>query len=143
MERLMFEQGHYRWHAFASDEELAERKRETLHAIMATDPHDPKRKQLLKDLVELRTEEDYRLDPYDLNDQRDDFDGVPFPLNDMSMMVRSIHEGICPTCGRQFVRMEHEDVGSRWDWTSMTGYCVQGHEHVAEPNEIDSDWVAW
>ena len=85
-----------------------------------------------------------------------DFDGEAFPLQEMGSMVRCIHEGACPTCGRpteliesKLVKVEkmahdgsYEYVYQPHGLKSDTVVCSKGHKHTAEPTYI-GDWVAW
>lgn len=139
---LKYENARERRHNLSSPQALQARKSELLAKMKNVTTGDA-RAYLLQELVLLKKEEAYRMEPYDLGMAYDNFDGKAFPITDMATMVRCVHEGVCPTCGRDFDSIVLEDVGSKWDWQRMTGTCFAGHVHTAEPNECDNDWVAW
>lgn len=140
---LKYESARERRHNLMSPAAIQARKRELLAKMKIATSGDA-RSYLLKELVLLRKEEAYRMEPYDLGPAHDNFDGYSFPIADMAMMVRCIHEGVCPTCGRDFVTITVEESEDElWGMDRFTGTCFAGHEHCAEPNESNTDWVAW
>lgn len=142
-ELLKYTNAHERKHNLVSNSELDRLMSDALERFKAAGLNKERRAYWLAQIVNIRKERAYRENPYDLGPWCESYEGKAFPLTYEPDMVRCIHEGICPTCGRAFDKFEMESVGSRWDWDSMTGVCFAGHKHTAEPNESDNDWVAW
>jgi len=90
------------------------------------------------------------------------FDGISFPTEDATEIVRCVHEGVCPICGRhaflvgmERVKVEHvepvrvvDEFPEYYDWLpehdgrmETTVECGAGHKAVASPTL--HDWSGW
>lgn len=74
-----------------------------------------------------------------------EFEGRQFPIDDVPMIVRCVHESICPICGREGFIVDEWEVSRLQDWDDrfgMTVECTAGHKASAEP-ERHGDWAGW
>lgn len=91
-----------------------------------------------------------------------EFDGITFPTEDQVEIVRCVHEGICPMCGRQAQVVEWQRVkveqtfqdpfSGEWvnEYVDLPRHdarvqtiveCGVGHRALAEPTY--HDWTGW
>lgn len=76
-------------------------------------------------------------------------DEMDYPVSEQGDIIRCVHEGVCPVCGRR------AHVIKTWDatwlpdnhfWRELKGEtdrCLAGHEASVEPSEGGSDWDGW
>ena len=83
---------------------------------------------------------------------RGEFDEYKHPTDDEVGIVRCVHEGVCPTCGRRvdFDSAAYETYPADWvsdehqyDWEGHKITCPADHISIAEPTELGSDWTGW
>lgn len=74
------------------------------------------------------------------------FDGAPLPTEEEVVIIRCVHEGTCPVCGRQANSFSYREVETLSPFGApeeMTITCREGHSATAEPNENGSDFGGW